>query len=541
MTMRRPTTATEKILYGAPGAHLQLERANSASPLVLFAKLPSDVLKAIHLGAPLSFFGSLVPADGVTIPLIGIQIEDVAGDSFVPFQPVVDSQQVDLWCEATRSSSLTVSFVNELVIPVMEGNLAVNPAQGEELSALLGAWKVPSVVASETTLERALDSFEKHLKASSGPKFSNQLTVALAPIRFESKEVLRLSLGTSGDFDLDYANEGANLEQTIHELLASKYPSHTFRNPEVQLDTKKRELTDLLLLSKTEMFLFESKVMAVLERGLDVTAEKRAKRTMKHFQKAIGQLVGAVRQVRKNAPLFTQDGTPLTVHHSEQLKIHALVVVSSANLGLDFRQIAAELTNANSQASAFYHFLDLSELQQHIAFTDDTAQLSLYLQRRFEVATGSQNAAIRTRFVRQPVKPVSSSPIAGNAGGYVFAFMAQPRADHDGQKLTKNLFSALKEHDFSGRFELYHRVLKRGRDAYYELGVGLAWRKDGWPEIPDSSWWRVFEARLASLVVPDLGLQLSRHSCATTLDLIRRDFEPVAVVDMEHGVAVSCD
>ena len=81
--MLRPTTATEKILYGAPGAHLRLERANSTPPLVLFAKLPSDVLKAIHLGAPLSLFGSLVPADGVTIPLIGIQIDDVAGDSFV--------------------------------------------------------------------------------------------------------------------------------------------------------------------------------------------------------------------------------------------------------------------------------------------------------------------------------------------------------------------------------------------------------------------------------------------------------------------------
>ncbi len=143
--------------------------------------------------------------------------------------------------------------------------------------------------------------------------------------------------------------------------------------------------------------------------------------------------------------------------------------------------------------------------------------------------------------MRQPVKPVSSSPIARAATGYVFAFMALPRAEHDGQKLTRNLFSALKECHFSGRFELYHRVLKRGRDAYYDLGVGLAWRKDGQPEFPDSSWWRIFEARLARLVDPALGLQLSKHSGGTKLDLIRRDFEPVAVMDMENGVAVSCD
>jgi len=52
-TMLRPTTTTEEILYGAPGAHLRLESTNAASPLVLFAKLPSDVLKAIHLGVSL--------------------------------------------------------------------------------------------------------------------------------------------------------------------------------------------------------------------------------------------------------------------------------------------------------------------------------------------------------------------------------------------------------------------------------------------------------------------------------------------------------
>jgi len=272
-----------------------------------------------------------------------------------------------------------------------------------------------------------------------------------------------------------------------------------------------------------------------------VSAEKRANRTMKHFQKAIGQLVGAVKQLRKNAPLSAQEGTPLAVGRVEQLEIHALVVVSSANLGLDFRQIADELSKAQAEAPAFCHFLDLSELQQHIAFSDDAAKLSLYLQRRFEVACGTRNAAIRTRFMRQPVKPVRSSAIPDDATGHVFASRALPRADHDGQKLTKTLFSALKEHDFSGRFELYHRVLKRGRDAYFDLGVGLAWRKDGQSEIPDASGWRIIEARLTSLVDPGLGLRPSQHSGVTTLGKIRRDFEPVAVMDMEHGVAVSCD
>src|SRR5437660_7835647 len=149
--MLHPTTTTEKTLYGAPGAHLRLERTITTSPLVLFAKLPSDVLKAIHLGAPLSLFGSLVPADGITIPLIGMQVNDVAGDTFIPFQPVVDAHQISLWCEATRLSQLKVSFVNELVIPVMEGELAVNHIQGKEFSALFSEWKVPGVVVTEST------------------------------------------------------------------------------------------------------------------------------------------------------------------------------------------------------------------------------------------------------------------------------------------------------------------------------------------------------------------------------------------------------
>ncbi len=185
---------------------------------------------------------------------------------------------------------------------------------------------------------------------------------------------------------------------SIQNYFRKRNSGCTYRSPEVQLDTKKRELTDLLLLSKNSMFLFESKAMTVLERGLNVTAEMRVKRTMKHFQKAIGQLVGAVKQVRKKAPLFTQDGTRLTIDRLDQMDIHALVVVSSANLSLDFHQISKELSQAQVEAPAFYHFLDLSQLQQHIAFSDDATTLNLQLQRRFEVVSGSGNANIVTRF-----------------------------------------------------------------------------------------------------------------------------------------------
>jgi hypothetical protein len=42
------------------------------------------------------------------------------------------------------------------------------------------------------------------------------------------------------------------------------------------------------------LFLFESKVMAVLERGISATSERRAKVTTKHFKQALGQRIGAV-------------------------------------------------------------------------------------------------------------------------------------------------------------------------------------------------------------------------------------------------------
>ena len=285
--MLRPTIETEKILYGAPCAHLRLERAISLSAPVLFVKLPSDVLKAILLDAPLSFFGSLVPVESVAVPIIGLKVDDVSGDPFVPFQPLADLRQIDLWCNALKTSRLDVSFVNEIVIPVVEGAVSVNTSSGEELAGLFRKWSHPGGDIPEAIQERALDAFEKHLKTNNGPNSSKQLTMVSVQIKLESRQVLGLTLGTSGDFDVDCANEGANLEQTLHELIATKYPAHVLRSPEIQIDTKMRELTDLLLLSKTTAFLFESKAMAVLERGLDVSAERRAKRTMKQFQKAI--------------------------------------------------------------------------------------------------------------------------------------------------------------------------------------------------------------------------------------------------------------
>jgi len=193
------------------------------------------------------------------------------------------------------------------------------------------------------------------------------------------------------------------------------------------------------------------------------------------------------------------------------------------------------------EAPAFYHFVDLFELQQYIAFSKDAVELNLHLKRHFEVMSCSCNAAIRMRFLRQSVKPVSSVEIANNADSYVFAFRMLPHSQHQGDQLIKALFQALREHDFFGRLELYDRIFKRGNDVYYDLGVGLACSTPGYPQVPDGAWWRAFQARFARLVDSTWGFRLSDYCGATLMSDTRRDFDGLAVMDMEHGVAVSRD
>jgi len=536
--MRRPTPDNEKILMGAPFAHLRFEQSPEDAAPVLYLKLPSDVLKALMLDAKLALLATTVTMRGQTLDVIGISIDDVPEDPFRYYQPLTEPDQLSMLRACATAPTFHAYVLNELVIPAFETILApVHPVESflDNLAPITAGHPSPPIPDQEAALDAVV-----HLAAkASAPPESQVNPLSFLQLQRSSMEIYRLTVPPAGDFDADDKNEGGNLEQSIQVLLATRYKSGIYRSPQVDDGTSglKRELTDVLLVTPEALFLFESKVMAVLERGISATSERRAKVTTKHFKKALGQLIGAVKRIRAGAAIHDAEEHSIGSFDSAPA-IHATIVVSARMAGLDFRDIAAQLVKAGKQINACFHFLDLGELQQLLAFTDNARILSAYMNRRYEVVTGSGNAAIQSIFRHARTKPTTSPEISPDHSGHVLAFGLAPGSDPDGSGLCAVLFKALRRHDFSGRCELYHQQFEDKGEPLYALALVLR-SSSGPARLQNKDWQVTIADDLSNALQPSWGFTSLKHSVTLPLERIRLKFEPILAMDFQAGEAIA--
>ncbi|MGA3267310.1 MAG: hypothetical protein ABSE16_10855 [Verrucomicrobiota bacterium] len=536
--MRRPTPDNEKVLMGAPFAHLRFEQSPEDAAPVLYLKLPSDVLKALLLDAKLALLATTVTMHGHTLDVIGVSIDDVPGDPFRYYQPLTEAGQLSMLRACATATTLHAYVFNEMVIPTFEMLLApVLPAESflQNLAPIKPGQTPPPIPAQETALDAVV-----HLAAkTTRPSESQVKPLSFLQLQSSSLEIYKLTLPPAGDFDPDDKNEGGNLEQSVQVLLATRYSSGIYRSPQVDdgASGAKRELTDVLLVTPDALFLFESKVMAVLERGLSATSERRVKVTTKHFKKALGQLTGAVKRIREGATIHDATERPIGTFDSVPA-IHATIVVTAQMAGLDFRNIATHLTEAGKQINACFHFLDLGELQQLLAFTNDSRTLSAYMDRRYKVVTGSGNAAIRSIFRHTPPRPTTSPEISADHSGHVMAFGLAAGSEPTGSELCAALFKALRHHSFSGRCELYHQHFDDQGEPLYALALVL--RPSSSPtRLQNKDLQAIIAADLSNARQPSWGFTFLKHLAVLPLKRIRLKFEPVLAMDFQAGEAIA--
>ncbi len=495
-------------------------------------------MKSLYLGAPLSFFIAGVQVSSISVPIVGFEITDVPQDPFYGYHPLVERAQLELVSRAFSFPRFCICFVNEAVIPVFEVWAAPDQDNTKEMLAILSEILagLPENIP-EAVQENALDVVQSSLVAVQ-EKILPTIFLQRIPLQIASKAIYTHTSPATGEWRFDLKDEGGNLEQTIQELVESRFPGQVFRGPMVDDGVEKRELTDVMLVTVEAVFLFESKVLAVLERGRGISVERRAKSVAKHFAKAIGQLVGGVKRLRSGAKIYSSDGNliNLTIGGKD---IHAVNVVTTELAKLDFKKVAGDLTAAASEAMACYHFIDLAQLQQHVVFAKSSHHLNEYFRRRFEVVNKSGNASIQTRFAKYPEIPMRTAPIPDNGAGCVFCFESSmvPNDEKAGE-LYAVIFDFLKADAFSGRLELYHRLAQTDATRH-ELAIGVFFVSNS-RIFEDAKRWAKLSAKFAAIADVESGLAfIENRSRNAPLDKVRRHFESVVSVEFVKGVQVA--
>ena len=513
------------------------ELVNDGS-IELAVKLSADLTKAVLKGAPVTLLVTVIRVADNNVRIVGVRVEDDKTDPVYPHGPQEELREQVNFEKLLKMESTFVTFFDELVRPVMAGRVRWNPQHANIVFDYLKNTLPHYRGNHRPLLIEAMDSAEKglsmwHLNDGSAEE---QLWKGI-PLQFENLRPIEVGSPEAGTFTLDDPDEGGGLEKSAYLLLEANYPGTAHLNPQVGDGPKRREFCDVLVVGENELLIIQSKVMAMLERNPNQTKERRVTNVYSNFQKAVSQLNGSVRKLQQGQTIYTNGGVKIPIGLNAKKMIHGIVLLSSTNLSLPWPNISQELIAAGRKAQAEFHLLEFGELQQHVAFGKTLNEMSQHLSRRFEVVDKSGNANVKTNFLKEENRPITSAPIDDDAYGYVFTLELDKNRTSDAGRIFTIFKAALKKRGFTGRCEYFQDIglLEGGKFCW--IGLGLQWQREI-DAIPSYDWWIEFREEVHPQLDAEPGLELTDLSEMGTLGDIRASQTLVMIIEFLDGKAV---
>jgi hypothetical protein len=306
---------------------------------------------------------------------------------------------MDLLAEVLASGSTTLHLVNELNHPALSGWCQLEQTAAAEAArglATCDPWVLtpelspampPSTFAS--TLTSALDLYQQHIFTRPGDACSGAITFsARIPLTLTlwrpTQTIAVTATRESEPFAIDDSDEGRKLERLGRVVVDAMYPLHSYHSPQVQDGATRRELVDLLGFDADWICLIEAKAMSMLDSSSFRSSDRRKANIEKSITKGLGQLGGALKNIRSGAALFRADGNPLTFVNREA-PAHAIVLLSEMYTFIDWRAVADAVASASDDVvhRALFHVFDLQELVSLATDCVDSAALNYRLIQRW--------------------------------------------------------------------------------------------------------------------------------------------------------------
>ncbi|OLC13830.1 MAG: hypothetical protein AUH29_11905 [Candidatus Rokubacteria bacterium 13_1_40CM_69_27] len=403
-------------------AGVWLDRSSNTKELWMVAKLPMNVIRAINAGALVLLGSWVVEIDGKRVAAFGFRVDDNPQHPTLYFGACRSTEQVEDLRALLTTTWFPLQVHNETFLPVLHADCRIVPERARPVLDLL-----PPVGDSPATEQRelrvrALDVIAASVEPDAVPDARLRAS-CLQPLVFERTQSLKSYVPGTGLVCLDDKDEGNELERLGFQAFDHLCPFGAFHQPLVESGGKRRELCDILAVSRIReqedegIFVVQSKVTSATPESLGRTDARRAASIQKNILCAVGQLNGAIRRLRAGDRIFRADGTsvevdppvpdlkgavePLNIRERASKVGHGIVLVSDMHEGVDWKAVARELIHVGKAAGYLCHVLDLRELQRLVSHSAGRpAMLERYLTQRWQLMVQPKSALVRSQFLR---------------------------------------------------------------------------------------------------------------------------------------------
>jgi hypothetical protein len=374
--------------------------ADGSDTHAILLKAPANILKAIIQGCEVSISFAISQSENLPVLVSCVQIDDDKGAPIMVLNPHINSIEHKALPEILNRKSTPLFLYDEL-----SRNIAWSESSWknctENISQLISLFQPFYTGSFSKNVESALDSLQISLDPTVIIPSANQINFERVNIVFQGFNAIDIYSYSVNDqahmFNALSTDEGGGFEQSSWQLAENLFDCQLYKSPQtISSNGKKRELIDIFGFTEKGVFLFEIKVASVLNTSPKRTTERRAKNIEGQINKAIGQLCGAIRVVRKNQKITSNFGVEL--NFNRQIVPHGVVVISEMMPSIDWERISKTLIEESLESSAMLHIVDLEELKNLIAHSNSIDHFDYYLMQRFEAMVRRENAFMRTRF-----------------------------------------------------------------------------------------------------------------------------------------------
>jgi hypothetical protein len=333
---------------------------NTESGAALLLKASSLTLKYLVLLKTFTFLVAPLGGDGHV--LYGVKVDDDI-DHVAIFWSLAETENELLAMRLlTEHQQCAVFLFNEGAINVCSTSTVFVDTK-PQTTGVLGAVKL----ALPEDLEHLRGAAAELLDSAHETGYNNMLSYApTSPCAWQPIRNYYITNQMDNSLlDLVNGNEGDQQENLAVWLTDALSIIGAVQKPQIHEVSGVRELTDVLFSYSGGSFLIESKTLSVLDRSELPSRAKLRKNVLKNISKALSQLPGACRNIRRGLKITNVKGEEVQVERS--LPIHCVVLVpdlslldESDGLGGDF------LESFLKDNGAYLHLLDPSALLRSV-------------------------------------------------------------------------------------------------------------------------------------------------------------------------------
>lgn len=332
--------------------------ANGGEELALLIKAPSSSIKALLTGCPLHL---LFGVHG-TYLCIGVRILDMPDAPIFISGVQREAEEHQALERALNERRLPVFLFNEMDVCIAWTNLSLTENESTQALKLFGNARDIYIGPFTKDCSYSLDCFCYSVDKTQTYTGAKLIQIVDISTKLESWRINHVSfIGSRGyhTITLDDQNEGEMFERAVWASLESVFPFTHYKNPQVKIGQKIRELTDVLAYYEFGNFLIETKDLSVLKAGFDRDQERRTKGVQKQVNKAISQLVGASRALMRGERVFDAEGIELDIVRDKPA--HCIVLITELMHWGNWSDIEMKLIKAMKSTGSYFNLLDFTE------------------------------------------------------------------------------------------------------------------------------------------------------------------------------------